>query len=146
MNELCLLNINRLQDDKENSISGPSRARRFVYRGLMRRRQLQLRIMWLLLAAAVSVTALMLSAGIRSLAADKDMEVRYKYYTSIDVPFGDTFESVADRYYDADNYSDEESFKEEVRRINRLGSAQEAEANVRPGDSLIIPYYSAEFK
>lgn len=148
MRDLHLLNINRIWNDEaeETSVSGDARARRFVYRGLMRRRQLKLRIMWMLLAAAVSVTAVLLSAGFRSLAADSDMEVRYKYFTSIDVPYGDTFDTIADRYYDEDSYPDEEAFKDEIRRINRLGSRQEAESKVRPGDSLIIPYYSAEFK
>lgn len=146
MKELCLLNINHVGSEEENRVAGTARARRFAYRGLMRRRQLKLRIMWLLLAAAFSFTAVMLSAGIRSLAADTDLDVQYKYYTSADVLFGEDFNSFTGRYFNADHYESEEAFRTEVRRINRLGSRQEAEAKVRPGDSLIIPYYSAEFK
>lgn len=63
----------------------------------------------------------------------------YKYYTSIVVYPGDTLESIAEEY--GDHFDSDSAFIKEVINTNHLN-----DADIRPGVSLIVPYFSTEFK
>ncbi|MBQ9990711.1 MAG: LysM peptidoglycan-binding domain-containing protein [Lachnospiraceae bacterium] len=78
--------------------------------------------------------------SIWSQAQTKDEPQLYKYYTNIEVQYGDTMWDIASRYCTAP-YTDYNSYINEVMRINRI-----LEPELKAGGSLIIPYYSAELK
>ena len=78
--------------------------------------------------------------SIWSKAQDKDEVQFYKYYTNIEVKYGDTMWDIAARYCD-DHYADYHSYIDEVMRINRM-----LEPELKAGSSLIVPYYSVELK
>ena len=73
-------------------------------------------------------------------AADKKQNINFKYFTNIMVAPGQDLEDLAMDYCVAD--TDLDSYLDEVRAINHL----EADGTVTPGDFLIMPYYSEEFK
>ncbi len=73
-------------------------------------------------------------------AADKDQNISFKYFANVMVTPGQDLEDLAMDYCKAD--IDLDDYLSEVRSINHL----EAEEDVTPGDYLILPYYSEEFK
>lgn len=65
----------------------------------------------------------------------------FKYYTQVTVEPGESLWELAEAYIDYDFYKDKGSYIAEVLRINHL----DADGRVIAGQSLILPYYSAEF-
>lgn len=65
----------------------------------------------------------------------------FKYYTQITVEAGENLWDIAEKYIDYDFYKDKNSYISEVRSINHLGT----DGNIVAGQTLIFPYYSAEF-
>lgn len=65
----------------------------------------------------------------------------FKYYKQVTVEAGESLWDIAGEYADGDYYKDRNSYITEVQRINHL----DADGRLVAGQSLIIPYYSAEF-
>lgn len=65
----------------------------------------------------------------------------FKYYTQITVEPGENLWDIAEDYIDYNFYEDKRSYISEVRSINHLDAA----GCLTAGQSLILPYYSAEF-
>ena len=65
--------------------------------------------------------------------------VYYKYYTSIEIQPGDTLWDLADDYLE--HYESKQTYIDEVRQLNSL-----TESKIISGQSLILPYYSTEYK
>ncbi|MDE5679588.1 MAG: LysM peptidoglycan-binding domain-containing protein [Lachnospiraceae bacterium] len=72
--------------------------------------------------------------------ATSDEPVSYKYYTSIEISYGDSLWSIADKYAGKE-YATADDYVHEVMEINHL-----KEASLIAGQYLVIPYYSTEFK
>ena len=110
------------------------------------RRQLQLKrrvcVLAALLAAVFAGTAFT-AYGIRTRAAEENNA--YKYYNSVTVQYGERLGDIADRYYDSRFYDSIEDYTRELCSINGIGYYC-AEDCVRPGSSLIVAYYSEEFR
>ena len=90
------------------------------------------------------ILILTLSIGgfaIGSKAQDKDEVILYKYYTSIEVKYGETLYDIAEAYFCEDRYNDYRHYISEVMYINGLYHEE-----VSPGTYLVVPYYSEEFK
>ena len=66
----------------------------------------------------------------------------YKYYKSITVNYGDNLWTIANDMYSSDHYDDINDYITEVCNINNLADA----SDIIAGKSLIVPYYSTEFK
>lgn len=72
--------------------------------------------------------------------ATSNEPVSYKYYTSIEIVYGDSLWSIADRYA-GEEYAAKDDYVHEVMKINHL-----QEESLIAGQYLVIPYYSTEFK
>ena len=72
-------------------------------------------------------------------AEAKENENKFKYYTQIEVAYGITLEDIAEEY--SSDYYNSKEFLREVRQINSL-----YHDDIRPGTSLIIPYYDTVLK
>ena len=120
---------------REAEISSAKRPRYVNYR----RRQLIFRRICLISAIVISTLTLIAAAGILSHAQDNDEDHYYKYYTSITVMPGDTLYSIAASY--GENYEDIEAHVMEIAGINHL-----CDDTIYAGSSLIVPYYSTEFR
>ncbi|MCL2718460.1 MAG: LysM peptidoglycan-binding domain-containing protein [Lachnospiraceae bacterium] len=72
-------------------------------------------------------------------AGTQDREQFFKYYTSIEVKYGETLWSIAEQYMNG-HYPDIKSYIKEVQKINHL-----ADESIRAGQYIIIPYFTNEF-
>lgn len=68
------------------------------------------------------------------------LEPRYKYYTSIQIEYGDSLWSIAETYRTGE-YADIRAYIDEVMEINHLSSE-----GLQAGSTLCVPYYSSDFK
>lgn len=71
-------------------------------------------------------------------ARSGDMPAACKYYTSIEVHYGETLWSIAEDYLDTGHYHDIRTYINEILQINHLSE----DAFITAGQYLIIPYYS----
>lgn len=64
----------------------------------------------------------------------------FKYYSVIDIEYGDTLDKIAGEYADV-SITDPDEYIDEIIFINHLESDK-----ICAGQKLVIPYYSHEFK
>jgi nucleoid-associated protein YgaU len=69
--------------------------------------------------------------------ASSQEESTYKYYTSIDVAYGDTLWAIAETHYDEQHYESLEDYISEIIQINHLHTPD----ILKTGQVLIIPYF-----
>ena len=96
---------------------------------------LSLSVFSFVLIAALSIGCF----GTWSQARDMDKPQSYKYYTNIEVQYGETLWDIASRYC-GDSYLNYDAYINEVMIINRM-----AEPKLTAGSYLIVPYFSTEF-
>lgn len=107
-----------------------------------RRRQRQLRrniitgVIALILIIALSIAL----GSIMVYAQSNDKVTLYKYYTSIEVQYGETLWSIAEKNLETAQYKDIESYINEILHINHL-----KDDTIIAGHNLIIPYFSEQF-
>ena len=71
----------------------------------------------------------------------------YKYYRSVVVKSADDVQKLADEYADPAYYRNTAEYIDEVNSINHLKAySKTSDRTVMPGDRLVVPYYSAEFR
>ncbi len=106
-----------------------------------RRRQRQVRCYLLsMVLAAVLMAGCVFSLRVLITKAQEEEEVSFKYYTSIQVSYGESLWSIARTYQD-DHYDCTQDYVDEVIHINHLKDGEDITA----GQYLIIPYYSSEY-
>ena len=106
----------------------------------LKRRALLKRSFALSLFSALLVLVLSFGCfGMWSQAQNKQNTSLYKYYTNVEVQYGDSLWDIASRYCDS-SYEDYNTYIREVMLINRM-----LEPNITAGSYLIVPYHSAEF-
>ena len=103
-------------------------------RQLRRRFFMAIMTVVLVLVLAVSYHAFLSEAN------TGEKEISYKYYTSIEVSYGETLWTIADEYACA-QYDSLNDYVDEVMQINHL-----KEELIIAGQYLIIPYYSTVLK
>ncbi|MCM1568273.1 MAG: LysM peptidoglycan-binding domain-containing protein [Roseburia sp.] len=76
----------------------------------------------------------------RSSASSKKTE--FKYYTRIEVEYGQTLWEIARDFTAPEHYQSVESYMAELQSINHI----KEDGDIKAGQMLIIPYFSAEYK
>ena len=114
---------------------------RIYKRQLRRRRQLQRRIVTMLATICVIAFCAVSYHGIRSLASSGEDQLKFKYYTQVNVAYVDTVLDLADDDKDEDDYKNTKEASAAVQSINHLAE----EDSIRAGQTLIVPYYSYDF-
>ena len=66
----------------------------------------------------------------------------FKYYTTVTVHEGDTITKIAEKYYSENHYDNMNNYVFEICTLNKIGNKDK----VKAGESIIMPYYSTEFK
>lgn len=102
---------------------------------------LRRRIMMFFMTCCFIIVGTISYTSITSSANTGNTEMSFKYYTNITVEHGETLWEIADRYIDYDQYQNKEEYIDEVRNINHL----DAEASIKAGQYLVVPYYSCKF-
>lgn len=119
-----------------------TRSERRIYNNRIRRqRQLRRNILMTVFTFVLILTFSIGGFAIGSKAQDKDEVILYKYYTNIEVSYGETLWDIADRYFCEEKYRSYEHYISEVMQLNGLYDEE-----VSPGSYLMVPYYSVEFK
>ena len=108
---------------------------------IRRQRQLKRNIMMLIFTSVLVLTLSIGGFAIGSKAQDKEELILYKYYTNIEVQYGETLWDIANTYFCEEKYRNYNHYVSEVMQINGLYSEE-----VSAGTYLIVHYYSAEFK
>jgi len=93
---------------------------------------MQRRILTMIATVCVIIFCAVSYQGIRSLASSGEEQVKFKYYTQVDL---------SEDYIDYEEYKDKKEYIDEVQSINHLAE----EDSICAGQTLIVPYYSYEF-
>ena len=106
------------------------------------RRQRELRNRILLFAFTICLVLVMAVSyySITSYAESEIDNVSFKYYTDIEVEYGDSLWSIAQEYCDS-HYGSIFEYMNEVRSINHIKGDI-----IKEGQLLVVPYYSGENK
>ena len=115
--------------------------RRIHNNKIRRQRQLRRNIIITLFTIILVLTFSIGCFTIASKAQDKEEIVLYKYYTNIEVQYGETLWDIAERYFCEDKYDDYKHYISEVMYVNGIYNE-----DISAGSYLIVPYYSSEFK
>lgn len=113
---------------------------RIYKRRLRRQREIRRRCMMLLMTACLVMVCAVSYHSLKSSANTGD-DLNFKYYTNITVSYGETLWEIADKYIDYNEYEDKNAYIEEVRNINHL----DADASIKAGQYLVVPYFSSDF-
>lgn len=115
--------------------------RRIRNNKIRRQRQLRRNIIMAIFTAVLILTLSIGCFAIGSKAQDKEEVILYKYYTNIEVQYGETLQDIAKTYFCEAKYNSYEHYISDVMQINGL-----YHEDVSPGCYLMVPYYSSEFK
>ena len=127
--------------ENEGNTEMTASERRIRNNKIRRQRQLRRNIIMSVFTVILVLTLSIGGFAIGSKAQDKDAVILYKYYTNIEVQYGETLWDIADAYFCEEKYNNYEHYIAEVMQINGLYSEE-----VSAGSYLIVPYYSVEFK
>ncbi|MBO4457662.1 MAG: LysM peptidoglycan-binding domain-containing protein [Butyrivibrio sp.] len=109
------------------------------------RRSKIVRRQYAFLLLTVSVLLFVIFFNMATLVSDAQSDTytpEYKYYKSVSVYVGDSLWNIAKDSYSEDHYKNIESYINEICKINNLADS----SDIKAGESLIIPYYSTEFR
>lgn len=110
---------------------------------IQRRKIVRRQFIMLMAALSVLIFIIMFNIFVFNSDAQSDTYIpEYKYYKSITVNYGDNLWTIANDMYSSDHYDDMNDYITEVCNINNLADA----SDIIAGKSLIVPYYSTEFK
>lgn len=80
--------------------------------------------------------------GLSTNAQSKDSKIEYKYYTSYSIEANDNLWNIATEFYNDHHYESIQDYIEEICIVNNMSE----DSTLYEGLSIIIPYYSYEFK
>lgn len=101
-----------------------------------------LRILALALILSGSIAGFQMITGAHSRPEQK----AWKYHTAVTIPCGETFEDIVDRYCSSTYYDSREDYVREVCEINALPCKKGEMPDLQAGTTLVVPYYSTEYK
>ncbi len=115
-----------------------------IRRNKARRQRIYRRqVMMLSLAVAFMVfTFVFIASSLMSNAQSDEATFEYKYYKTVTVHAEDTLWDIASANYSSEHYKDMNSYMGEICHINSISDGN----SLKAGESLVVPYYSTEFK
>ncbi len=110
---------------------------------LRRQRIFRRQVFLLGLASALFIFVFILFASsIMADAQSDEFRPSFKYYRTVTVHANDTLWDIASQNYPDEEYSSIREYMSEICKVNSISDASDLKA----GESLIVPYYSTEFK
>ena len=107
-----------------------------------RKRQEQIKGYFTVMALVFGIIIVFAISGFTTNARSINDQPEYKYYMSYELEYGDTLWGIASVHCNDDYYDSIDDYIEEICTINFIST----ETNLLSGASIIIPYYSHEFK
>lgn len=144
------IGIGQIQEKRFSAeIDHRIRNRKSARRESYLRRKKEVRKQILILAFGLTLGVLFLTfllVGMKTQASSEKEKTEYKYYTSVTVAWGDSFDSIVSRYYDKDHYRNKAAYEQELCMMNRFMSYPYEKPELHPGENIIVSYYSDEFR
>lgn len=106
-----------------------------------RKQQQRMRSIFSLSALVIGIIIVFSVSGFVTNARSTNDIQEYKYFMNYELEYGDSLWSIANQNYDS-HYDSVNDYIEEICIINNITP----DSKLRAGCSLIIPYYSYEFK
>lgn len=78
--------------------------------------------------------------------ADEAGRREYKYYKSVLVTDVNELQTQMEKYADGAHYKDMHDYMREVQRINHLPTEGSDVLKIAPGNYIILPYYSVDYR
>lgn len=94
------------------------------------------------LAAVCATVCMILVCSAAYGALDSNASDGFKYYAKVNMEAGETLWDLAGKYMDDVHYVNRKNYIDEVCSINHLKDAD----SIAEGQTLILPYYSQEYK
>lgn len=115
-----------------------------IQKNRMRRNRIvkRQRFMLISMLAIVFITALFIFFTLKADAESDKLNPEYKYYRQITVMPGDSLSSIATDNLPEGHYKNAEAYGHEIACINHIAD----DDMIYAGDSIVIPYYSKEWK
>lgn len=117
--------------------------KRRLYKSRIRRQKMLLRkfVLAFVLFAIILIGGLSINSVKTNAKTDGD-DLVFKYFTSVEVTKGQTVSEIAHLYYNDDFQSSFSDYLKEIKATNHLTN----DYQIKAGQVLIIPYFSAEYK
>ena len=132
-----------LYGEGRNRLKGePDEWERRRYARILRLRRARVSKCLTALAMICSTVCMILICSAAYGALDSNANNSFKYYAKVNVEAGETLWDLAGVYMDEVHYADRKNYIDEVCSINHLKDAD----SVAEGQTLIVPYYSQEYK
>ena len=109
------------------------------------RRQRIVRRQFILLGLSIALVIFLfafIGTTVMSSAQSDEYEPSFNYYKTVTVHNNETLWSIANSNFSSDNYDNLSEYMGEICMINAISNPDSLNA----GESIVIPYYSAEFK
>jgi LysM repeat protein len=100
-------------------------------------RQLQKRVTLGIVTVVLAIAFFILYGSLYVNAEGKEGARSQKFYTSIEVQYGETLWSLAEQYIDYAKYADIAAYIKEVKKINHLRGDE-----LKAGCYIVVPYYA----
>lgn len=127
----------RIEDREQMGIMNDRDYRNYQWK-INRKRQVRCYLLIMMLAALLTAGTIF-SLHVLITKAQGE-ELSFKYYTSVQVSYGESLWSIAESYRD-EHYDCIQDYINEVIHINHLRDGD----SVTAGQYLIVPYYSSEY-
>lgn len=133
--------------EKAKSIAGQKEIRTGVVSSVRKEKKSSsaLRALRLLLLAA-ALTSMITGFHMITGASGRPRQQAWKYHTTVSIPYGESFEDLIERTFNSTYYSSQEDYLKEICQINSLPFHRGEIPQLQSGTSLVIPYYSTEYK
>ena len=115
--------------------------RRIRNNRIRRQRQLRRNIFMMLFTTVLILSISIGCFAFGSKAQDKEEVILYKYYTNIEVQYGETLDNIAEQFFCEEKYKNIDEYISDIMFVNSM-----CDEEVSPGSYLIIPYFSSVFK
>ena len=133
--------------EKEKSITGQRKIRSGVVSSVHTEKRTSsvlraVRLLILVIALTSMITGFHMITG----ASGRPRQQAWKYHTTVTIPYGESFADLLGRTFNSTYYASQEDYLEEICQINSLPFRRGEIPQLESGTSLVIPYYSTEFK
>ena len=99
-----------------------------------------------LLVLVVALTSMITGFHIITGASGRPRQQAWKYHTTVSIPYGESFADLIESTFNSTYYSSQEDYVKEICQINSLPFHRGEIPQLQSGTSLVIPYYSTEYK
>lgn len=133
--------------EKEKSVTGQKDIRTGAVSSVRREKTSSSALRALrLLVLVIALTSMITGFHMITRASGRPHQQAWKYHTTVSIPYGESFADLIERTFNSTYYASQEDYLKEICQINSLPFHRGEMPQLQSGTSLVIPYYSTEYK